>query len=306
MVGVKSEVEKKGQGFNRTGHGVKIGLNRVLRWKRHLGSNWILFSLSIVIFIIATTCAVVPGIIAPHSPLSINPGINLASPSWSHPFGTDQYGRDILSQIVYGAREALIIGFLAVALAMIVGGVAGLIAGTTGGFADMALMRLIDVLMAFPGIVVALLFVAALGPSLSSEIIAVAIAAIPSFARVTRGQVLMVRSRLYVEALKAMGITRIRLVVRHILPNSLAPIVVLATIGIGNAIVLGSALNFLGLGPTGGIPDWGRLLAIGEPYISTAWWITTFPGLAITLLVVAANIIGDWLRDRMDVAEILQ
>ncbi|MGH2927132.1 MAG: ABC transporter permease, partial [Solirubrobacteraceae bacterium] len=214
----------------------------------------------------------------------------------------DQYGRSILAQIIFGARNAMLIGIISVLIGGISGGVVGLVSGYFGGPVDMILMRCIDVLMLFPGILLALLIAAALGPSLPNEIVAVGVASIPAYARVMRGQVLAVRSRPYIDAAVAVGIPPSRILWRHIVPNALAPMVVLGTIGVGTGIVLGASLSFLGLGPTTGVPDWGRLLAAGEPYLNGAWWISTFPGLVVTLVVVAINILGDRLRDVLDVS----
>lgn len=248
--------------------------------------------------------AIIPGVFAPSNPLTLHPSAVLRGPGVSSIaglLGTDEYGRSILSTLVYGARPALVVGVVCAGAGGLIGSVMGIVAGYFGGATDQGIMRLNDILMCFPGLLLALLVSAALGPSLRNEIIAVAIAAVPTFARVARGETLTVRGKLYVDAAIVGGLSRRRILLRHVLPNVITPLIVVATITVGYSIVLAASLSFLGLGPAGGIPDWGRLLAGGETYISTAWWISTFPGIAITLVVVATNLLGDELRDRLDV-----
>jgi peptide/nickel transport system permease protein len=244
--------------------------------------------------------AIAPGWLGPTDPLAIRPAEVLKPPSLAHLMGTDQFGRDVLSQLIYGTRASIIMGLVSVALGGVIGGLVGVAAGYMGRATDVVVMRLVDILMCFPGILLALVIEAALGPGLHNEIIAVAVASIPVYARVMRGQTLAIRSRHYITAARASGVRETAILARHIFPNVLAPFVVLATLGLGISVIIGSSLDFLGLGPQGGIPDWGLLLANGQNYLDTAWWISTFPGLAITLLVIAANVLGDWLRDRLD------
>lgn len=193
----------------------------------------------------------------------------------------------------------MLIGVSAVALASVVGSFFGAIAGYFGGVVDAVVGRVIDVLMCFPGIPLALV-VAALGPSTRNLILSVAVATLPLFARVSRGQVLSLRARLFVTAARATGVPGRRILLRHVLPNALAPVVVLATVSVGTSIVIASSLSYLGIGPQNELPDWGQLLSAGQPYLSRAWWITTFPGLVITLTVIAVSLLGDWLRDRLE------
>lgn len=268
----------------------------------HLGSKPVFLILATVVLLGTAVCAVMPGVVTQANPLTLHPDRVLQGPGSGHLLGTDQYGRSVLTQLVFGARDALLIGTLSVIGGLTVGGLIGLVAGYTQGAVDMILMRVVDVLLCFPGILLALVVSAALGPSLRNVIIAVAIGQVPEYARVMRGQVLSVRSRLYIEAAGANGVRPLRIVARHLLPNALAPVVVVATLGVGHAIVSGATLSFLGLGPQGGVPGWGRLLAAGGDYMASAWWIATFPGLIITVVVIAVNIFGDALRDRMDVA----
>jgi peptide/nickel transport system permease protein len=244
-------------------------------------------------------CVVVPSLIAPGDPLEIHPDRILQAPGATL-FGTDQFGRSVFDLLVHGARISIFIGVAATVLSLIIGGGIGMIAGYWGGRLDMIVGRLIDILMCFPGILLALVIAAALGPSVQNIIIAVGIGNIPSFARVMRSQVIAVRSRLFIEAAHATGLSHTRILRTHILPNSLAPMIVLATIEIGSSIVAAAALSFLGAGASSGIPDWGTTIADGQQFLSVAWWITTIAGIALTLTVIALSILGDWLRDRLD------
>ncbi|WP_166980044.1 ABC transporter permease [Paramicrobacterium fandaimingii] len=268
---------------------------------RHVSNKRVFIVLAIAVLGIAVAWALFPSLFSPGSPLELRPEQALDGPSAENPLGTDQFGRSLLAQIIYGSRSALMIGILSVVGAFVLGGLIGLLAGFLGGAVDTILMRIIDVLLCFPGILLALVIAAALGPTLQNLIIAIAIGQTPDFARVMRGQVLSIRSRLFIEAVTASGVKPARIVFRHILPNALAPVTVIAALGVGSAIVSGATLSFLGLGPQGGVPDWGRLLSVGQDYLATAWWISTFPGLVITVVVIAVNILGDALRDKMDV-----
>lgn len=258
---------------------------------------------AVVVLVGAGLLAAFPDWFVHYDPLALHPERVLAAPGDGTLLGTDQYGRSLVGLLVHGARDSVLIGIVSVVVGLLIGGAIGLIAGFGGGIVDTLLMRIVDVLLCFPGILLALIVSAALGASLRNVIIAVAIGQVPEYARVMRGQVLAVRNRLFVEAASATGVRPRRIVFRHVLPNALAPVIVVATLGVGHAIVSGATLSFLGVGPQGGIPDWGRLLASGGSYMATAWWISTFPGLVVTVVVVAVNIVGDWLRDRMDVAQ---
>lgn len=243
--------------------------------------------------------AVLPGVLAPEDPTQVVATRALQPPGETL-LGTDQYGRSVFTLIVHGAQTSIIIGLAATAIATVVGGGLGLLSGYLGGAIDMIIGRIIDTLMCFPGVLLALVIATALGPTTANLILAVGLGSLPGFARVMRGQVLSVRSRLYVEAAHSVGFSRWRILGRHVLPNALAPIVVLATVSVGTAIVVAASLSFLGLGPKSPVPDWGQLLAGGQPYLASAWWISTFAGLAITLTVIAISLLGDWLRDRLD------
>jgi peptide/nickel transport system permease protein len=224
--------------------------------------------------------------------------------SWSglgaHPLGTDQLGRDILSRIVTGSRITLMIAGSAVVLGGVIGVFLGLVAGYFGGWVDRLLMRLVDIQLAFPLMLLALLVVAALGPSLANLIAVLALTSWVRYARIVRGQVLAVREREYVLSARTIGAGHTRILFHHILPNVLTPALVVATLELARTIVLEAGLSFLGLGIQPPSPSWGRMLADGRTYIASAWWIITFPGVALMLTVLSVNLLGDWLRDWFD------
>jgi peptide/nickel transport system permease protein len=252
----------------------------------------------IVLFIIG--CAFFPKLIAPYSPTYMNTELILSKPSAAHIFGTDYFGRDVFSLVIYGSRDSLIIGVASVFIGSIIGGTIGGFAGYMGGIVDIIFMRIIEILMTIPGILLALAIAAALGPSLLNIVLAVAVSSIPAFARVMRGQMLSIKKRQYIDASRSIGTPNWKIFLWHILPNSFSPLLVMGTIGLGTSILIGSGLSFLGLGIIKEIPDWGALLSQGRGYLTVGWWISTFPGLAITLFVLAINIIGDKLRDSFD------
>lgn len=238
--------------------------------------------------------------IAPYDPIQMDPNQLFMPPSAEHWFGTDQYGRDILSRIIHGTKYSFQLGFISVGIAAFFGVILGLIAGYYGAWADSILMRLIDIMLAFPGILMALVVVAVLGPSLNNAMIAVGVSAIPSYTRLVRGSILAAKSYVYVEAARAVGCRDFRIVMRHLLPNIVAPIIVFSTLGIALAIITGSSLSFLGLGAQPPTPEWGAMLSTGRDYLRRQPWISTFPGLAIMVTVLAINLLGDGLRDALD------
>jgi len=221
-------------------------------------------------------------------------------PSWTHPLGTDNIGRCVLSRIIYGSRIALKIGFIVVGIQLVIGAALGLIAGYYGGSVDNAIMRLVDIMIAFPDIVLAIAITGILGPGLYSVMIALGVVGWSGYARVTRGQVLSVKENEYIEAVRAVGASNVRIIIRHILPNVLAPIIVMATLGMAGALLAASALSFLGIGAQPPMPCWGAILAGGRDFLRRAWWIVTFPGIAIMLTVLGFNFLGDGLRDALD------
>ncbi|HEU5300116.1 MAG TPA: ABC transporter permease [bacterium] len=238
--------------------------------------------------------------LAPYDPVKITPDGALLPPGRAHLLGTDTLGRDVLSRLLHGGQLSLRVGLVAVSIAAIGGTFLGLVAGYYGRWPDLLIMRFIDLLLAFPSVLLALAIIAILGPSLLNLMIAVGISATPGYARLVRGLVLSARENVYVEAAVAVGCSDGLVLRRHILPNVLAPVIVLATLGMAGAILTGASLSFLGLGVQPPTPEWGVMLSDGRNYLRRAWWITTFPGLAIMLTVLAINMLGDGLRDALD------
>ena len=238
--------------------------------------------------------------IAQHPPDAQGVAEPFEPPSIKHPFGGDQFGRDNFSRVLHGGRISLQIGLVAVAIGGSLGLVLGCLAGYLSGWVDETVMRFIDIMLAFPGILLAIAVVVMLGPSLYNLMIAVGVGAIPTFSRVIRAAVLEAKERDYVAAARAIGVTDLMIVARHILPNIMAPFIVLATLDVATAILSGTALSYLGLGAKPPSPEWGLMLSEGKTFIRNAWWVGTFPGLAITVTVIGINLLGDALRDALD------
>jgi peptide/nickel transport system permease protein len=238
--------------------------------------------------------------LSPRDPIKTAPRTALQPPGTGYWLGSDQLGRDVASRVVHGARISLTVGLIAVTIAVVVGAPIGLVAGFYGGRLDSFVMRVMDVLLAFPGILLALAIVSVLTPGLTNVMIAVGLSAVPTYARLVRGSVLAARENLYVEAARALGTRDPSILTRYILPNVVAPLVVTATLGLGTAILASAALSFLGLGSQPPQPEWGRMLSEGRDYLREAWWISTFPGLGIMLTVLGMNLLGDGLRDVLD------
>jgi peptide/nickel transport system permease protein len=253
-----------------------------------------------ILLILVVAGALAAPLVAPYDPIVMNPPERLLPPGARHLLGTDIFGRDLFTRILYGARISLQTGLISVSIANLVGVPLGLVSGFYGGLTDRLLMRLVDLMLTFPGILLALVIVAVLGPSLFNAMIAVGISASPTYARLVRSAVLAAKAQTYIEAARALGCTNTRIMVRHVLPNTLAPIIVLGTLGIAGAIIAAAALSFLGLGARPPVPEWGAMLSEGRNYLRVAWWITTFPGLAIMVTVLAINLLGDGLRDALD------
>lgn len=254
----------------------------------------------LIVFALIVMMAMLAPVLAPHDPIKLNTSDSLASPGSRYWMGTDSFGRDELSRIIYGARISVQMGFVAVLISVIGGSLLGLVSGYYRSIVDMVIARLTDVMLAFPGILLALVIIAILGRNLRSAMIAVGISGMPIFIRVVRSSVLSVREREYVAAARVIGCHDVRILSRHILPNVLAPVIVLATLGIPNAIIAGASLSFLGLGVRPPTADWGGMLSDGRSYVASAWWLSTFPGLAIVVMVLAINLFGDGLRDALD------
>jgi dipeptide transport system permease protein len=260
----------------------------------------------LIVIGIVLFCALFAPLIAPHDPNLTNNAVFLKPPFWqeggslSYPLGTDAIGRDILSRLLYGARLSLVIGIAVVALAIVVGIVLGLIAGFFKGIADIAIMRLMDILMTMPSLLLAIVIVAILGPGLMNAMLAVAIVVLPHYVRITRAAVIAESSKDYVVAAKVSGAQTPRLMFSEILPNCAAPLIVQATLGVSTAILDAAALGFLGLGAQPPTPEWGTMLADAREFVLRAWWVVTFPGLAILITVLAFNLLGDGLRDALD------
>jgi peptide/nickel transport system permease protein len=238
--------------------------------------------------------------IAPYNPLKQNVLERLKPPTAEHWLGTDQLGRDLLSRLIHGARISLTVGLVVVVLAGSVGTAVGLAAGYLGGWVDEVLMRLTDVFLAFPALILAMAVAGALGPSLNNAMIAIAVVAWPVYARLVRGQVLQLREREYVEAARSLGASPLHIITRHILPNTLAPLLVQASFDMGGAILSAAGLSFIGFGAQPPLPEWGVMISEGRKFITTHLWLSLYPGIAILLAVGAFNLIGDGLRDALD------
>ncbi|MBI2919797.1 MAG: ABC transporter permease [Planctomycetes bacterium] len=238
--------------------------------------------------------------LSPRGPRAIDQDRSLKAPGAAGLFGTDQLGRDVLSRVLHGARVSLLIGLVSVSVALAAGVPLGLVAGGAGGAADMLIMRLVDVMLAFPGILLAIALMAVLGPSLPNLMLAVGIVNVPVYARQVRASVLQVRDLDYVVAARALGAGRTRVLVRHVLPNIAAPILVLSTLGIGTAILEAAGLGFVGLGVEPDSPEWGTMLAQSRRYFLDCPWTVVAPGAAISLAILGFNLIGDALRDFLD------
>ena len=245
--------------------------------------------------------AIFAPLVAPTDPLEQTISARMTAPfTDGYILGTDDLGRDLLSRIIYGGRISLIIGVVSVGISLALGGVLGLTAGYFGGWVDRIIMRLIDIMLAFPYILLTIVIVAILGPSLINAMVAIGISQMPSYARVIRASVMSQREQDYVLAERSLGTSDVELMFRTILPNSLAPTIVQATLGVGDAILSSAGLSFLGLGAQPPTPEWGLMIASSKQFITSAWWIVTLPGIAILLAVLGFNLLGDGLRDILD------
>ena len=257
-----------------------------------------IFSAILVLMLILI--AIFGPLLAPYDPNDIAMANRFAAPSFAHPFGTDDFGRDILSRVMVGARVSLMVGIIAVGLSATVGSALGLVAGYVGRLTDEIIMRAMDIIFAFPAILLAIAIMAALGRGVGNAMIAIGIVYIPIFARITRGSVLSVREEVFIEAARSIGSSDGRIMTRHILPNILSPIIVEITLSLSFAILAEAALSFFGLGTQPPDPSWGRMLSEGRAYFQQSAWLAIFPGLAIMLTVLGFNLLGDGLRDALD------
>jgi peptide/nickel transport system permease protein len=249
-------------------------------------------------------CVVVSAIgapfLTPHDPNRQDIQNRLAQPSLRHLLGTDQYGRDILSRIIYGARISLLVGILSVLIGILVGVPLGLLAGYFGKWPDLVICKIIDILMSFPMLLLAMAIVAILGTSLVNTILAIGIASVPRFARLTRGEVLALKNREFIEAVRAIGANPFRIILYHLMPNIISPIIIMGTLYTATAIITEANLSFLGLGTQPPTATWGGMISDGRPFLRSSPWVSTIPGIAIALSVLSFNIFGDGLRDALD------
>ena len=265
------------------------------RFKKHR-----LAAVGAIVVVMLVFLSLAGPLIAPEDPYHVDLGNTLGQPSLKHPLGTDHLGRDIMSRLIYGTRISLIVGVGAVALAAFIGGLCGLFAGYFGGKLDILIMRTLDVIWAFPPVLLAIAFVAVRGPSLSTVILAIGLVSIPRDARIVRSTVLSVKERDYILAAKASGIGHLRIIFTHVMPNILAPLIVVATLGTGGAIMMESILSFLGLGMQPPATSWGLMISEGQRYLRVYPFYALFPGLTIIVTVFAFNVFGDGLRDAWD------
>ncbi|MDT3427749.1 peptide/nickel transport system permease protein [Paenibacillus forsythiae] len=267
-------------------------IQRFKKNKRAIVGLWM-----VVIFVFV---AVFARWLAPYDPIEQNMQSILNAPSLSHPFGTDEYGRDILSRVIYGAQISLMVGVVGVLISIVLGVALGTVAGYFGGKADLLIMRVMDVFMAFPSFLLALAIVSVLGPGMVNVMIAIGIFSVPTFARISRGSVMSVNGKEYIEAAKSMGSGHIRIIFKHVIPNSIAPIIVLSSMRIATAILTASGLSFLGMGAQPPTPELGAMLSSGRDYLRSDPYVSTIPGLAIMFMVLAFNMLGDGIRDALD------
>ena len=268
---------------------------------RHFRRNRMAMAGMIVMFILYAVTLLAP-LIAPFDPTAQGDIVltRYLEPSFEHPMGTDKFGRDIFSRVLYGARISLTIGFVAVAISVTFGTLVGALAGYFGKWTDTTLMRFTDMMLSFPRLVLLIVVIALFEPSIWLVVLVLGLTGWMSVARIVRGEVLSLREREFVQAARVLGMTDWRIILRHVIPNTLAPVIVYTTLGIGNTILVEASLSFLGLGVQPPTPSWGNMISDGRDALVTAWWIATFPGLAIVLTVTAFNLLGDGLRDALD------
>jgi len=255
---------------------------------------------SLLIILIVVAVAIIAPVIAPFDPISQDRAAFLAAPNAQHVMGTDDLGRDVFSRLVYGSRISLLVGISTVVISIVLGTLIGMISGYFGGIVDMIIQRIMDAIMSIPALILALFIAALLGPAIQNVIIALVIIEIPRFARIVRGEMLRIRESNYVEASRSIGAGSFRIILKHGLPNMMAPIIVMASLAFGQTIIAEASLSFLGIGTPPPNPSWGLMLSDASRYMESAPWLVLFPGLALSILVLAFNLLGDALRDFLD------
>lgn len=258
--------------------------------------------LGLIILTILVLLAIFADVIADYDNVVIKQNLaqRLQGPSAAHWLGTDEFGRDIFARLIHGTRVSLQVGIVAVGISIVIGGILGAVAGYYGGKLDNIIMRIMDIFLAVPSILLAIAIVSALGPSILNLMLAISISSVPSYARIVKASVLSIRDQEFIEAARAIGASNTRIIFRHIIPNSLAPVIVQATLGVASAILSTAGLSFIGLGIQPPAPEWGSMLSGGRQYLRYAWWVTTFPGVAIMITILSLNLLGDGLRDALD------
>lgn len=267
-------------------------------WSVLIENRLAMAGLAIVVFLLIVAAAA--PVLSPHNPFEINVDAVLLQPSWSHPFGTDDLGRDVLSRMIYGSRVSLQVGLVSAGIATIIGVILGAIAGYYGGWTDSLIMRFTDMMLCFPTFFLILAVIALLDPSIVNIMAVIGLTSWMGVARLVRAEFLSLKEREYVLAARSLGVDDVRIIFRHILPNAMAPVLVAATLGVAGAILTESGLSFLGLGVQAPDPSWGNILGQGKSYIQLGWWLSLFPGLAILITVLGYNLLGEGIRDAMD------
>jgi peptide/nickel transport system permease protein len=266
----------------------------------HFAKRNVLFVFGAVLFILVVLGAIFAPWIAPYDPIAINFLDKLQGPNLHHLMGTNELGQDIFSQVLYGARTSMMVGVVVVSLAVAIGVPIGLLAGYFGGWIDASLMRISDVFLAFPPLLLPIAITAALGTGLFNAMVALAVSWFPWYCRIVRGAVIRINSELYISAARAMGVSNIRIMLRHALPNSLTPIIVQGSMDFGYSILAAASLSFIGIGAQPPTPEWGLMAALSRTRFIDSWWTVAFPGVAIFVTVLAVNLVGDGIRDTLD------
>ena len=266
----------------------------------HFARMNVLFVVGSTLFLLIVLAAIFAPLIAPYDPVAINFADKLSPPTWQHLMGANELGQDVFSQVLFGARTSLMVGVVVISLAIAIGVPIGLLSGYFGGRLDTALMRVSDVFLAFPPLLLPIAITAALGTGLFNAMAALAVSWFPWYSRIVRGAVMRVKSELYISAARAMGVSNVRIMLRHALPNSLTPIIVQGSMDFGYAILAAASLSFIGIGAQPPTPEWGLMAALSRDRFLDNWWTVAFPGLAIFVTVLAVNLVGDGVRDTLD------